>query len=86
MLNRIPSQHHLHEVCKIGQFTKTCRFLQTGDLNGPSTKDIDEGRGCAKHVSAENDQKMEALRFVQIAKSDNCTGVPNFSQFKNSAA
>jgi len=87
MLNRIPSPQHLREVCKPGQLTKTCRFLQTGDLNGPTKKDIDEGRGCAKNVSDTLDQEMEPRRFVQIAKSDNCTGKPNFTpQCESSAA
>jgi len=87
MLNRIPSQKHLHEVCKLGHFNRTCRFLQTGDLNGPSIRDIDEGHGCAKHVSDVEDLKMESLRFVQVAKSNNCTGKPNFiPQYESSVA
>jgi hypothetical protein len=86
MLNRIPNQQHLYQVCRLGQLKKTCRFLQFGDLNGPTIKEADEQYGCAKHVSQEMDVKMEALRFIQIAKSDNCSGSPGFLPPKNNAA
>jgi len=77
VLTIIPDSNHIQQVCKPGCGSPTCRWLQTGDLAGDKTQDLEEGRGCAKGVASWG-KVMESNRFVQVAKGDNCTGSPDF--------